>query len=298
MSTGRNKVDKQTPETTLSRLMDNYPNPTVVDGTLYTWSEETNPQCWCKGSGGNFLAVFLDADSEPHMVFDKTCEGCEKGREEETRKTALMGDETERWRRKVREKAWEEAQIPLRFQSWRLNNSPAGSDVITKLRAHGETDTGLESWFLWGASSRGKTGLAIGYTYDWLMQEIEIEGRATALFRSVPDLFSELRSAYSDDGPDEMSLLRGYADVGMLILDDIGAEQLNQRNKDWLLDRLYQIIGKRHSEMRPIFFTSNLSMPELGQRLGERLTWRIIEMCGESHIVELKGPNLRDVKRQ
>lgn len=152
------------------------------------------------------------------------------------------------------------------------------------------------SWFVWGNYGNGKTGLAVGYAFEYL--RIWLDVIPTALFRTLPDLLSELRSSYGrgDDGPDEMDLLKTYAEVGLLILDDIGAEQIT--GSGWLEDRLYQIIGKRHSELRPIFFTSNLSIPQLAERIGERLTWRIVEMCTDSHIIEVKGANLRDVKRK
>ena len=46
--------------------------------------------------------------------------------------------------------------------------------------------------------------------------------------------------------------------------------------------------------MRPTVFTSNLSPTELGTHfLDERLLSRIIAMCGEKGIVEMKGSDYR-----
>ena len=83
-----------------------------------------------------------------------------------------------------------------------------------------------------------------------------------------------------------------YLAADVLILDDLGAERLTE----WAAERLYMLIGQRHDEERTTVFTSNLSLEDVAAKLGERTTWRILEMCGADNIVEVKGPNLRDVK--
>ncbi|KKK85389.1 hypothetical protein LCGC14_2773760, partial [marine sediment metagenome] len=145
------------------------------------------------------------------------------------------------------------------------------------------------SWYLWGAYGSGKTGLAIGHAYERLSQT----GPWALRFKPVPDLLSELRSTYGrNEGPTENDVLDTYAHTGLLILDDLGAEQVT--GSGWLEDRLYQVIGLRHREELPIIFTSNLSIKQIANRIGERIAWRIVEMCGEDHIVQVTGPNLRD----
>ena len=89
-------------------------------------------------------------------------------------------------------------------------------------------------------------------------------------------------------------MLEKYAGVSLLILDDLGAEHIS--GSGWLEDRLYQIIGQRHRDERPIVFTSNLSIKEVGGRIGERIAWRIVEMCGDN-IVHVQGANQRDRRR-
>ena len=198
--------------------------------------------------------------------------------------------------------------VPLRFQNWRLQTSPLVELAarLTKpsddVEADEEWQKAVEawdgSWFLWGAYGVGKTGLAVGYAYDWLSNSYDDYGGVPSiLFRSVPDLLSELRSTYGrQDGPTEQEVLDRYQSAGLLVLDDLGAEHIS--GSGWVEDRLYQVIGNRHSagRERPVMFTSNLSPQQLAQRIGERIVWRIVEMCGASHIVEVKGPNLRDVK--
>ena len=114
-------------------------------------------------------------------------------------------------------------------------------------------------------------------------------------FTTIPDLLTELRATYNKTSlRTEAEVLEFYQKPDCLILDDLGAEQVT--NTGWVEDRLYQIIGHRHGQEKQIIFTSNLSIAKLAKRIGERITWRIIEMCGEENIIEVKGPNLRDRK--
>jgi DNA replication protein DnaC len=175
-------------------------------------------------------------------------------------------------------KAWEQSGIPKRFKDLRLETSP--HSAVLEIEGIRVTE-GVESWFLYGEVSRGKTGLAVGMAYALL----EAGTVAQILFVSVPDLLSELRDTYSDDSASELTIIKRYADVELLILDDLGAEQ--SKNTEWIQDRLYQIIGKRHAEMLPTIFTSNLSLPDLGANLGARIAWRIREAVGRENIVEI-----------
>lgn len=196
-------------------------------------------------------------------------------------------------------KVWAASGIPTRFRDFRLETSPLrvikpgvddendlqdsyGPLVASILMAQG-------SLFLWGNYGTGKTGLAVGLA--WFL--VEAGDVNQVLFRSTPDLLSALRSTYGrSEGPTENDIIEQYATVPLLILDDMGAEQV--KNSGWVEDRLYQIIGRRHGEELPTLFTSNLSIADLGARIGERIAWRIVEMCGQENIIHVQGPNLRD----
>ena len=60
----------------------------------------------------------------------------------------------------------------------------------------------------------------------------------------------------------------------MLILDDLGAE----KPSDWVKEQLYVIINRRYENMLPTIITTNCTMNELKDRIGERTASRIIEM--------------------
>ena len=184
---------------------------------------------------------------------------------------------------------WEASGVPARFARWTLEGCP-DQEVAVRLKPPEDTDAYLDrwcrSWMFWGKYGTGKTGLAIGYLRE------QAKGLADVRFLSVPTLLSELRDTYRSDGGSEMEVLRRYQKPDVLLMDDLGAEHV--KDTGWLEDRLYQIVGDRHAEMRTTVFTSNLSPDELGARIGPRIMWRIVEMCGKGNCVEVKGKNLRE----
>lgn len=186
--------------------------------------------------------------------------------------------------------------IPNRFWGFTLEGSPLAQTRHALVTALMKCPI-EESWLLWGPAGTGKTGLAASYGKSLLNLDDPEQYATDVLFRSAPDLFTEIRASYNpraDDEKDEAQLLEMYSTVGLLIIDDLGKENIN--GSGWVEARLYQIINRRHGSMRPVFITSNLSPAELGARIGQPTMDRIIEMCGEDNIVNVKGENLRRKK--
>lgn len=211
------------------------------------------------------------------------------------------------------EAAWDGAGVPKRFRSCRLAGSPQAThypELVHRLTAPWDpsresTDEELSgwdafwarSWFLWGPVGRGKSGLAAAYAWQWV--DPLYGDPATVVWHSVPRLLASLRESYgrplsrrAGSGETEGQILRRCREANLLVLDDLGAEHVS--GSGWVEDRLYQIVSDRHGRLAPTVFTSNLSLSELNERIGERIVWRILEMAGEENIVKLDGPNLRD----
>lgn len=250
--------------------------------------------CWCFGAGADqsparYILTHFD-DDEPKLYGAAFCD-CPDG--QNARATARSEYLIER-----ADSFWHTSGIPLRFLPWRLGTSPLkdrSGVIVQRLSADPNG-----SYLFWGNYGVGKTGLAVGVAWGWVQMQCTVEQGLRAskglLFRSVPDLLTELRATYNtSDGPTEADVLQRYASVPLLVLDDLGAEQI--RSTGWVEDRLYQIIGRRHANMLPIYVTSNLSPEELGLKIGERIVWRLLEMTGPEGVVHVEGPNLRDVVR-
>jgi DNA replication protein DnaC len=306
----------------------------AVDGTGAKQQDHLNPAqtapspntpddgaaCWCGGKGwrdvtrdvydGNRLRILHEVEycSCPAGVAAKAADDAKKAENLRIRRQALF------------ERAWfDDAGIPSRFLKMSLRTFPATDetrDIVERLTpkplpgdgASEEEFRQFAEWrrdwerslYLWGSCGSGKTGLAIAYARSWLRLQIATDedepgyGKPWVLFESTPDLFSKLRDTYRGRDASEYELIKRYSDVPLLILDDLGAEHATQSG--WLEDRLFQLAGKRHAEERLTIFTSNLSMEQLAAKIGERVTWRILELCGQDRIIHIKGPNLRDVR--
>ncbi len=71
-----------------------------------------------------------------------------------------------------------------------------------------------------------------------------------------------------------------------LFLDDLGVENTT----DFAREHFFTILDLRCQKRKPTFISTNLSLNELNQKYGERITSRLKEMCA---IIEIKGSDKR-----
>lgn len=120
-----------------------------------------------------------------------------------------------------------------------------------------------------GSVGSGKTFLAAAIANALTEKEREV------LFLVVPDLLDELRGTYDARSErTELDLLDSARSIPILILDDLGAHNYTE----WVRNRLYTIINYRLNEQLPTVITTNLSLDEMEEYLGERTTSRLVQM--------------------
>ena len=84
---------------------------------------------------------------------------------------------------------------------------------------------------------------------------------------NVPDFLSALRKAI-DEKDTSIDLRReGYQRVGLLVLDDLGAE----RTTEWTEEQLFQVIDARYRGKLPLVVTSNAADGQIDPRVLSRL---------------------------
>ena len=130
---------------------------------------------------------------------------------------------------------------------------------------------------LWGPVGTGKTHLAIG------VLKAAFRRGLIGVHIKVPDLLEEIRRGY-DNGV--YTLEERVKNTFLVVLDDLGAEKVT----DWVREKLYSIIGYRYENQKPTIITTNYSPAELTERIGERITDRLREMC---IVVKVEGKSWR-----
>jgi DNA replication protein DnaC len=184
---------------------------------------------------------------------------------------------------------WEKQEQRQKFQEMRRKTSLAGVptrflavdvESIDKSTLALCSTEGRDGLFLHGPPGTGKTHLAIALLKD--------HGRMEwGSFVTVASLLMELRDSFRDKAErSEREIIEHYAKVQLLVLDDLGAE----KTSEFALQSLYIIIDKRYSEMRSTIITSNLTVDEIAEKVGDRIASRIAGMC---KVIELKGRDRR-----
>ncbi len=92
---------------------------------------------------------------------------------------------------------------------------------------------------------------------------------------STVSLFETVRNAHNKEGSSAQDITQAYAQAALLILDDMGAEKINE----WAAERMFEIIDHRYNQLLPTIITTNLQPEKLKAVIGTRIFDRIREMC-------------------
>ncbi|MBM7855602.1 DNA replication protein DnaC [Desulfohalotomaculum tongense] len=138
-----------------------------------------------------------------------------------------------------------------------------------------------------GPVGSGKTFLACA------IANAVLEKGGQVLFVVVPDLLDKIRATYDIQHREltEQSIIDAAREIPLLILDDLGVHNYTQ----WTINKLYSIINYRLNYQLPTVITTNLSVAELSEHLGERTASRLFQMCKFYRL--LVDNNIRYLKR-
>lgn len=146
--------------------------------------------------------------------------------------------------------------------------------------SHGEG----RSILLYGAASRGKTGLCIA-----ALRARVSETACSGLYWGATALLTELIRGFRPRDGDAPDPVERAERVRYLLLDDID----KIAETPFKLQTIYDLINKRHNAGLATLFTANCNPTQLEEKLGAWSVDRIREMCGTEWVLELGGANRR-----
>lgn len=131
----------------------------------------------------------------------------------------------------------------------------------------------------------GPTGVGKTYEAYGAVRDIAITGVvARWTVTTAADLYAALRPRHGIDSEAEFAK---YRNARLLLIDDLGAER---KPTEFTEEINFRLVNHRYEHQFPTLFTSNVGAAELAQRLGDRVTSRLAEMCQR---VSMKGSDKR-----
>lgn len=180
----------------------------------------------------------------------------------------------------------ERANIPERFAGCSFENYQAvnnsAQNNLSILRDYASVwpqmlDAGT-SLILTGRPGTGKNHLAVA-----LAKNIIEQYQATVLLTSVMRIIRAVRSTW-DKGSErsEEDVIALYTGMDLLIIDEVGIQYGSESEMIILFD----ILNTRYERMLPTVLISNLSLPQISQVIGDRLTDRMVEGGGATLVFD------------
>ena len=145
----------------------------------------------------------------------------------------------------------------------------------------------LENRIPRGLFISGEVGLGKTFLLSAICNSL-VEAGVPTLYVVFSDLIGEIKRSFSGEtrSVSESSLMDAARTAEVLILDDLGAEQVTE----FVTNRLFDIVNHRRIHQKPLVLSSNLSIEELGTLYGPRISSRINEMCNP---LTLYGKDIR-----
>lgn len=142
-----------------------------------------------------------------------------------------------------------------------------------------------ENVLLVGGTGLGKTHISTA------IAKALIENGHNVVFECAQNVFFDFESdRFLDRFGGEEPVSTKYLDCDLLIIDDLGAENISA----FSVSCLYNIINTRLNKNLPIIASTNFSSKELRQKYHDRITSRLF---GEFNIKMFQGKDIRQVKK-
>lgn len=168
---------------------------------------------------------------------------------------------------------------------WTFENDNGRNPLISKAKTYADKWSDMMSknigLLLWGEVGTGKTYFAACIANALVENCVSV--KMTNFSTILNDLF------YENDKNQYIDRLNNH---NLLIIDDLGIE----RDTEYALEQVYNIIDARYKSNKPLIVTTNLSLTEIKNPIDtahKRIYDRVLEMCVP---VKFDGENFRQQK--
>ena len=132
-----------------------------------------------------------------------------------------------------------------------------------------------------GSVGTGKTHLAVA-----ILNNIMVKKEIVPVFVNTPEFIADLRQEQFEPGGTGHMISRAK-ECPLICFDDLAKEKMTE----WVREQYYRIINHRYTKQLPVIITTNCSMDELGEKLGDATASRLTAMC---EVIEIKGRDRRN----
>lgn len=143
--------------------------------------------------------------------------------------------------------------------------------------------------YIYGPTGTGKTEIMACMANELMKKHLK-----SCLFTSFMDICKQIKETFNNRKKTEIEIFNVIGSVDFLFIDDIGYEVLqNNKEDNWLQEKVYDIINTRYNANKPTIFSSNYSLQELCEKRGMQMATmeRIAEMG--STVLRMNGESYR-----
>lgn len=150
-----------------------------------------------------------------------------------------------------------------------------------------EEGRSMESLLIRGRQGRGKTYTACAVLRAFASRHPEAPALFTSLHRMVREM-RDARSSFSSEG----AVLSRYANARLLVVDDLGKEQVTERD----MPAIFDLVDSRYGSGRATVYTTQKDAVSLGEhyaRAGTDTAQAMLSRILSCRTLQLDGPDRR-----